>query len=447
MHKESIILLEKNLYKTVFKYVSLSVISMLGLSLYILADTFFVARGVGNNGLVALNLALPVYSFINGIGLLLGMGGATRFSIAIGEGRQEKCTNIFMQVLYSAIVIGLCITLVGVFFSQDIVRLLGASNDIVPLANAYLKTIMCFSCAFIINNIFVCFVRNDGNPNLAMIAMLTASISNIILDYIFVFPLQMGMFGAALATGLAPLLSLCVLSFHFIKKQNSFKIKKCTLLKTEIKPIFFAGIPSFITELSSGIIILLFNGVILSITGNIGVAAYGIISNIALVCVAIFTGIGQGIQPLISLNYGAGKTKNILRILLCGCGTALVFGLLFYSLGLFFSQDIIAVFNKDQDVVLNQIADEGIHLYFSAFIIMGINLIAISFFACVAKANEAFFISIFRGLVAILPILFILSHFMGLKGVWLTVPLSELFTVLVSIPCMILYFKETVKSM
>ncbi len=443
MQVESVNLLDSNIYRTFFKYVSLNVLSMLGLSLYILADTFFVANGVGSNGLVSLNLVLPIYSFINGIGLLLGIGGATRFSIAIGKGRVEKYSQIFMQVIYIALGIGLVLTFIGVFFSKDIVRLLGASEDILPLANTYLKTIMCFSLPFIVNNILVCFVRNDSSPKLAMMAMMTASISNIILDYVFVFPLKMGMFGAAFATGLAPIFSMCVLSIHFMKRKNSFKFIKASILKIELKLIISSGIPSFITEFSSGIIMLIFNMVILNIVGNIGVGAYGIISNIALVCVALFTGIGQGIQPLISVFYGAGKIKDIKKVFYCACAVSIILGVFFYILGVLYPENIVSIFNKDGNIQLTEIAVQGIHIYFIAFLIMGLNIVSTSLFACVSKPKQAFTLSILRGFGAILPVVLILPKFYGMNGVWFTVPISEAITLILGLAFLILYFKKS----
>lgn len=406
---------------------------MLGLSLYILADTFFIANGVGNEGLVSLNLVLPVYSFLNGLGLMLGIGGAARFAIAKGQGKKDRYSKIFMQVIIAALVIGAVYTFVGTVFTEPIVKILGATEEVLPYGVKYLRTITAFSIAFLVNNVMVCFVRNDNNPNLAMKAMLTGSISNIILDYIFVFPLGMGMFGAAFATGLSPIFSMCVLSLHFIQKKNTFHFIKCKLIMEELKKIILVGIPSFITEFSSGIIILLFNFVILDIAGNSGVGAYGIISNIALVCIALFTGIAQGIQPILSGNYGAGNTENIKKTLWLGCMTAAVLGVLCYSLGFLFPEEIIRVFNRENNTVLKDIAKTGISLYFITFLFAGTNIVISAYFACIDKAKEALFISSLRGFVAIIPLILLLPEIFGMEGVWLTVPIAELFTLLAGI--------------
>ena len=426
-------ILNDNIYKTFIKYVSLNIMSMLGLSLYILADTYFISNGVGSDGLVALNLVLPAYSLINGVGLLLGMGGATRFSISLGKNHPDKCEQIFTQVIYWGLGIGIIITIIGIFFSKNIVKFLGASSSILPLANSYLKTVMCLSLGFIINNIIVCFVRNDSNPNLAMLAMLTASGSNIILDYVFIYPMKLGMFGAAFATALAPLFSMLVLSIQFFKKKNTFKLFKGPMIKNEVKPIILSGIPSFITELSSGVVILIFNMIILNLEGNMGVGAYGIISNISLVCVSIFTGIGQGIQPIISINFGANKLKNITKTFYCALFLSIILGLSFYILGLSFNSEIISIFNSDGNLQLAKIASRGISLYFLAFILMGINIVSTSLFTSISMPKEGFIISILRGFIIIIPTVLALSFIYKIEGVWLSMPITEAITLILCI--------------
>lgn len=431
-----------NFYRTIFKYVSLNIISMIGLSLYILADTFFIANGVGSSGIVALNIALPAYSFVNGVGMLLGMGAATRYSIAAAEGKTELGSRIFSQAAGIGVLAAAAFTLIGILFSRPLVELLGASGEIVPLAQTYLQTTLCFSGAFIFNDLFICFVRNDGKPHLSTAAMLTASMSNILLDYIFVFPLGMGIFGAAFATGLAPLLSLSVLSSHFIRRHNRFRLVRCRPRWSEIRPLLLAGVPSFITEFSSGTVLLIFNMIILGIAGNTGVGAYGIITNIALVFLALFNGVGQGIQPLASRCFGAGEHKKIRQLLLCGWAAALGFGILFYLSGLLFPGQMIAAFNRDGGEQLALLASQGIRIYFTAFLLMGLNIVSAALFACVAQPKQAALISVLRGFGAVIPLVLLLSSLFGLNGVWMTIPAAEALTLAVNIVCLFAYFKK-----
>ena len=434
--------LKDDILKEFTKYVSLNVISTIGLSFYILADTFFIANGVGSIGLTALNLVLPLWSLMSGLGLMIGIGAGISYSIKRGKNNERGANKVFTHALLMGLVIGAIITVIGVVFSHDIVIILGADEVVAPLASEYLKTLLSFSSVFIINYIITAFVRNDNAPKLAMIAMILGSLSNVVLDYIFIFPFNLGMFGAALATGTTPILSLIILSLHFIRKKNNFKLIKCKFSFTYIKSIVSLGIPSFITEFSSGIIILLFNFTILRISNNTGVAAYGVIANLALIVVAIFTGIAQGIQPIISKSYGEGKTKNIRTTFKYGLVTSTILGIGCYLIGLSFSEKIVNLFNSEGDKLLLSTAVNGINIYFSAFIIMGINIVITSFFASINEARESFIISISRGLIIIIPLIILLPNFLGMTGVWLTIPLAEVITLLISFRLYLKYNKR-----
>lgn len=216
----------KSQLKEFSRYCTLNVLGMIGLSCYILADTFFVSKGLGRNGLTALNLAIPVYSFIHGSGLMLGIGGATKYSIFKSNKERKNANTIFTNTFYLATVISIVFVLVGIFLSKSLTTVLGSDSDVFKMTNIYLKCILIFAPAFIINDVLICFIRNDNNPNLSMYAMLGGSLSNIILDYIFIFPLQLGIFGAVFATGLAPIISILILSLHHIKKKKSISFYK-----------------------------------------------------------------------------------------------------------------------------------------------------------------------------------------------------------------------------
>lgn len=425
-------MIKNNILKDFAKYVSLNVISMIGMSFYILADTFFIANGVGSVGLTALNLVLPLWSLMSGIGLMIGIGAAISYAIKRGNNNENGANRVFTHAIKIGLILGIITTVIGLLFSHDIVRVLGADEIIAPLAGDYLRTLLSFSTVFIINNIMTAFIRNDNAPNLAMLAMILGTLSNVVLDYIFIYSFKLGMFGAALATGTTPILSLIILSFHFIRKKNNFKIIKCKINLQDIKRIISLGIPSFITEVSSGIIILLFNFTILSISNNTGVAAYGIIANLALIVVSIFTGIAQGIQPIISKNYGKGNRDNIKTIFNYGLITSVVLGVGCYLIGFKFSEEIVNLFNNEGDIVLLSMAVEGVKIYFIAFIIMGLNIVTTSFFASINEAKESFIISIMRGLIVVVPLILILPNILGMMGVWLTIPLAEFITLIIS---------------
>ncbi|ULQ60958.1 MATE family efflux transporter [Brucepastera parasyntrophica] len=422
-----------SLYKQFAKYVSLNILSMIGLSCYIFVDTFFISFKMGSDGLAALNIVLPVYGIINGLGLMLGIGAATLFTILQGRGRPGEADSVFSHALMIAAVLGLVITCCGFYFIGPIAKFLGASGATAPLSEEYARVIFAFTLPFILNNILVAFVRNDHGPRLAMTAMLAGSLGNIILDYVFMFPLDMGMFGAALATGFAPLISMLILSVHFIRKNNSFRIARTPVIIQRFASICSLGVPSFVLEFSSGIILFSFNQVLLRISGNSAVAAYGIVANLAIIVVAIFTGIGQGVQPLISRNFGINNMRNVYRLYGAAVGLAFILGTVFYLIGFFFPGPISSIFNTRHDEQLGRMAATGIRLYFLAFFVMGFNNVTISFFSSISQPAPSFIMSISKGIIITVPVLLLFSQLFGITGVWLTVPAAEFLTMLMGV--------------
>ncbi len=291
---------EKGLLKEFARYVVSNICGMIGLSCYILADTFFISRGLGARGLAALNLAIPVYSFVHGSGLMLGMGGATGYSICAGRGDSKNGDSIFSNAVYAMAAFAAVCVAAGIFFSGKLALALGADREIFAMTKTYLQVILFFAPAFMANDLLLCFVRNDGNPRLSMAAMLAGSFSNIVLDYVFIFPLGMGILGAVLATGFAPVISLGVLSRHWTLKKNRFHFVKAKPELRQAADSIFLGVPALIAEAASGIVIIVFNAVILRLEGNTGVAAYGVVANLSLVVTAVYTGISQGAQPILS---------------------------------------------------------------------------------------------------------------------------------------------------
>lgn len=424
---------KSNCFQDFIKYSSLNVLGMIGLSCYILADTFFVSKGLGTNGLTALNLAIPIYSFIHGSGLMIGMGGGTKYSIQKSQGKDKVANSIFSHVVAIAAIFAAVFVLIGLFFSGNIVTLLGADETVYQMTKTYLQVILLFAPAFLMNNVLLCFVRNDGAPQLSMTAMITGSLSNIILDYVFIFPCQMGIFGAVFATGLAPIISMLILSSHFIKKKNQFHWIKCRLERRMAASICSSGIPSLITELSSGIVIIVFNSIILGLEGNVGVAAYGVIANLSLVIIAIYTGIAQGIQPIMSRNYGVGNHRNIQLILRYALITMLILSVLVY-MGVFLgAEQIAAIFNSERNELLQTIAVEGLKLYFIACPFAGFNIIISIYFTSTEYPIPANIISILRGFFVIIPMAFLLSSIAQITGVWCAFPATELLVTIVGV--------------
>ncbi len=419
-------MMKDNCLKEFLKYVSLNVLGMLGLSCYILADTFFISRGLGADGLTALNLAIPAFSFVSGCGMMLGMGGSAKFTILKAQGKNEMCRIIFMNTIYLSFGFSLIFSASGLFLSDRLAALLGAEGNIFEMTNIYLKIILLFSPAFILNNVLNCYVRNNGSPDLAMAGMLFGSLSNIVFDYIFIFPMHLGILGAVLATGFSPIVGLLILSFHFMKKKNGLRLGREHFSSSISKDIIILGIPSLITELSSGVVMIVFNGLIMRLEGNVGVAAYGVVANISIVVISVFTGVAQGLQPVSSRAFGENDLKKTRKVLFFAVFTVLLTAFVIYGFIFIFSKETALVFNRDRNEQLQTIAENGLKLYFIGIFFAGINIVFSVFFMSVERPYPAWIISSGRGFAVIVPLAFFMAHFFGINGIWLTFPLTEI---------------------
>lgn len=413
-----------------YRCIFMSILGMLGAAVTILTDTFFVSDKLGVNGLAALNLTICIFGLINGLGMLFGIGGATYYAISKARGDDANANRIFTTAFCLSVGIGAALCLTGLFFSKKIVVLLGADGDILPMADTYLKTILLFAPFFILRYFYISFIRNDSNPKLAMISMLVGSAANVILDYIFMYPLDWGIFGAAFATALTPVISVLICLAHWLRRQNHLHLTKKLIRPSEIKKLCGLGLASFINEVSSGIVLLVFNLLILNSSGNIGVAAYGIVANLALIVLAVFSGVSQGVQPLLSTAHGEGKPAQVRFVYRQGIAVSAVIGILVLAGTLRFAPALIRIFNQEQNALLQSMAERGMKLYFVSFLFLGYNFMATARFSATEYVSYSLILSFFRGCIGIISIVILFSWFWGLDGIWLSVPAVEAITFL-----------------
>lgn len=418
-----------NYAKEFIKYVSRNILGMVGLSCYILADTFFVSKALGMQGLAALNIAIPIYNIIHGCGLMIGIGSSTLYSIAKGKGKLQQGRESFTRGLISVLVLSGIFILLGIFFYEQIAVAIGGQGAVLDMTKVYIRVMLIFAPSYMLNDLFLCFVRNDGRPGLAMAGMLASSFTNIFLDYVFMYQLDMGIFGAVFATGLSPLVSIGLTCLYMFSKKCGYGL---TAIKEVNGKMWGIGFPSFVAEASIGIVMVLFNVVILKLAGEVGVAAYGVIANVSLVMVSIFTGLAQGVQPLISLAYGKGETQGVTAFLRQGIMATMLLSVVGYALIFWQKEGIIAVFNSECNQGLAQMAKEGIDIYFLNLPFAGLCLLLAMYFSCIGKTRQAQIISLGRGFVLVIPMLFFLSYFWGMTGVWLVYPITEFVMFLVA---------------
>ena len=421
-----------NLTKQFFKYVSQNIFGLLGTSCYILADTYFIAQAAGTDGVTLLNLCLPIYNLIFAFGSMIGLGAATRYAILRAQG-DARAQRYFSNAIFSVCILAVPFMLVGIFRPDGLLRLMGGDADIVALGMNYARIFLMFTPFFMCNYVVASFVRNDGDPSLAMVATLSGSLFNVVFDYIFIFPMGLGLPGAALATAFSPILSIAVCSAHFIKKSNTITFVRKAPSVRLLAQSCQLGISGFVGELSSGVTTTVFNFLLLRLAGNVAVAAYGVVANFALVATAIFNGVAQGAQPLVSQCYGKNEMAGARKLLLLGCGTALGLAALLYGVVFGYTDVLTALFNSENSALMAEFAHSGMRIYFVGYFFAGCNIVAAGYLGAVNRPAEASITSLCRGMVAIVVCSLVLSALFGMNGVWAAFPVSEAITLALTV--------------
>lgn len=426
---EKLNLLRDKESKVFFHYLIPAVCSTLVTSVYLLVDTLIIGQGVGALGISALNIFMPFFLLFNGIGLLFGIGSGILISAEDGMGNKKKANQYFATGFVSILSIAIILGLIWNYYLESLCVILGANSDTIDLVLEYGKCIMAFAPVFMMSNYFAPIVRNMKNPKLVMCAVLTGSVLNVILDYVFVFPMNMGMFGAAAATVIGSATTLLVLSTHFIKKQNRVKINKETISLNLLAPILKCGFSSLIMEVANGFVIFIFNIQILKYIGNNGIVVYGIISNCVLVGLALFNGVAQAAQPIIATNFGAGLNARVKKVLKYAMITTAIIGFSLFAVVFLFTGQVIQVFVKANAEIL-AVGIPALRIYLSAFCIMNINILVSSYFQSVGKEKVSIYISIIRGFLLNIVLAFVLPSVLPATILWAVVPLSELITLI-----------------
>ena len=421
-----------NLTKQFFKYVSQNIFGLLGTSCYILADTYFIAQAAGTDGVTLLNLCLPIYNLIFAFGSMIGLGAATRYAILRAQG-DARAQRYFSNAIFSVCILAVPFMLVGIFRPDGLLRLMGGDADIVALGMNYARIFLMFTPFFMCNYVVASFVRNDGDPSLAMVATLSGSLFNVVFDYIFIFPMGLGLPGASLATAISPILSIAVCSAHFIKKSNTITFVRKAPSVRLLAQSCQLGISGFVGELSSGVTTTVFNLLLLRLAGNVAVAAYGVVANFALVATAIFNGVAQGAQPLVSQCYGKNEMAGARKLLLLGCGTALGLAALLYGVVFGYTDALTALFNSESSALMAAFAHSGMRIYFVGYFFAGCNIVAAGYLGAVNRPAEASITSLCRGMVAIVVCSLVLSALFGMNGVWAAFPVSEAITLALTV--------------
>lgn len=409
--------------KKFFKFIIPSIISMWVFALYTMVDGYFVSNYVGEIEFSAVNISMPIITLFFAIGILLSIGTQARVGMCLGRGENQRANIIFTTSVLALLIIGITISTI-LFFSLDrVVSILGVTDTTVLLVKEYLSTVIPFGAFFMLSYQLEVMVKVDGSPHIAAFSVALAAISNVGLDYLFIVVFHMGIFGAALATGIAQTVSTVAFLLHFLKKSGRLKFTKkldFSVLKTTI-PL---GIGDAISEIALGFTVFLFNTNLLKVYGEDALVAYTVISYISVFVSVTMTGVAQGLAPLFSFNYGHRDYKKIKFYVLNGVISIVAIAAFFIVLLNFYAEPIVNLF-LDEGSSLMEKTLEALGRYSWAYLFVGLNGLMVTFFASLGRGRMASVLSVLRTPIAISLMMYLTRHFLPDYMIWHVLAFAE----------------------
>ncbi|MGM7636941.1 MATE family efflux transporter [Bacillus sp. Hm123] len=421
---------EKPINQLFISYLIPAVLGMVLMSINIIIDGIMISRGVGANGLAGVNVALPAFSIFFSISLWIGMGGATLYSISLGQNKIEEARSIFSQSMTLAMIIVSGLLMICLWKIEKLAYLFGANEVVLPYTLDYLQVLLMFGMIYVLENILSIFIRNDGNPNLAMTGLIVTAVCNIIFDYMFIFIYGWGVKGAATATILSAAIGFLVLMTHFLRKDSLLKWTTIRFQKKTVCQIITIGFPSFTTEFSMALITIGFNIAFVRYAGEIGVAAFAIVNSIHSMMLLVFFGVGAALQPISSFHYGAKLYDRLKLSLQLTVKTAIIMGIIAVGTGWLFADYIVMLFQVESEELLT-LTISGMTLFFIHYLFLGYNIVYAEYFQSIRQIRKSVLIILSRGLFLVVPLLFILPAWFGVNGIWLVLPVAEALAALI----------------
>lgn len=402
--------------------------------LYNVVDGIFVGQGVGSAALGAVNIGVPFITFAVAVAAMFPMGGGTVVAIRMGREDREGANHAFMTAFLLTLLASLLLTLIGMAFSRQIVDLSGGrtlSHTMRDMAADYLFYYCAFSVPMLMSTCLSVFVRNDGSPTLSFVGMCVGAGANIFLDWLFIFPMKMGVIGAAIASGLGQVFSVAVLLSHFVRKRGSLRFQRFPVSGALVGKICKRGVPEAASQLTTPVTALCYNLMLAKLVGDIGVSTFSVLSFIYSLVNAILSGTAQGLQPLWGLCYGERDTDGMNLYFRWGIRINAILSVVIYGLLFLFAEPAIRIFNRDPELVQN--ASAALSLFGLSFIPMALNLIYTAFLYSTKRTLQADAISLSRGVVLKAAAIFCIPVLLGIDVIWLAPFAAELLTLVLAL--------------
>lgn len=406
-------------------------IGILFMSINILIDTIFVGQWIGALAIAAVSVVLPITFLISSLGMALGIGGSSIISRALGANNKEKALHTFGNQIMLTLSLALVSVIVGLFFSDEVLLLFGANGAIMLPAREFFIPVLYGVPFLALSMMGNTVIRAEGKPKFAMIAMIIPAFSNIILDVIFIKFLNLGMFGAALATSISYFMCFAFILWFFIyKSELRFQLKHLILNNKIVSEIASLGFVTFSRQGVVAILSIILNHTLFVYGGEDSVAIYGIISRMLMFALFPILGVTQGFLPIAGYNYGAKQYSRVNKTITTSIKWAAFLATVIFIVILIFSEPIVAVFTKDAKIISE--TPNALRIVFAASPIIAIQLIGAAYFQAAGKAIPALLLTLTKQGFFLIPLVLVLPNYYGIFGVWISFPIADILSTLVT---------------
>ncbi len=411
-----------------------SIIMMVFTSIYGVVDGYFVSNYVGKTPFAAVNLIMPFLMIIGGVGFMIGTGGSALVAKHLGEKDENQARRVFSMMMILTLILGVSISVLGIIFADKVALLLGADIEMLDYCVTYARTCLIFNTMFMFQNVFQSFLVTAERPKLGLVVIVAAGCTNMLLDFLFIAVFQMGVVGAALATGLSQTVGGLLPLIFFLRKNNGSKLQMVRT-RLELRPVLQAcsnGASELMTNISSSVVSMLYNHQLLTLAGENGVSAYGVLMYVSFIFAAVYIGYSIGTAPIVGYNYGAQNHEELRNIRVKSMRSMLIGGVIMVSLAELLAPVLAGIF-VGYDKELFDMTVHAFRLFSFTFLLSGFNIWCSSFFTALNNGAISAAVSFLRTLVFQLAAVLILPIFFKLDGVWFSVAFAEVCAFIISV--------------
>ncbi|MGB4439177.1 MAG: MATE family efflux transporter [Sedimentibacter sp.] len=425
---------EEKVSKLLLKFSVPAIVGMMVNALYNVVDRIYIGNSVdlGSNGIAGITIGFPLTIIFMSLGVLFGIGGATLFSMKLGEKKDEEAENALGNSLISLIAVGTLVMILSQIYLEPLLKFFGASETVLPYSMKYMRIILYGAVFQIIGMGMNNFIRADGNPKIAMMTMFFGAGTNIVLDPIFIYVFKMGMSGAALATIISQFLSAAWVILYFVgkKSRHKLKVKYMKLKSSVILKIVSLGLPGCLMQLANSVLNAALNKSLIVYGGDIAISGMGIINSIQTILIMPIIGLNQGVQPIISFNYGAKKYDRVKTAANLAIRAATIIVVIGFFIIRLFPKQMISMFNREPALI--DFGSYALKAWFLCMPVIGFQVIASNFFQAIGKYKSAMFLTLTRQVILLIPAILIFPRYFGINGLLHAAPFADFFSALLT---------------